>query len=97
LSKKRPAQECDECGLGSRLGEEVHSTDCQKNKVAVIDHVRVNAYAVISRAVEDGIPGGYRRAFKHNDNPTEDQIFESIRDYVMNEICDVLQFGDEDE
>jgi hypothetical protein len=97
LSKKRPAQECDECGLGSRLGEEVHSTDCKKNKVVVIDHVRVNVYAVISRAVEDGVSSGYRRAHKHDDAPSEAHIINEIEQAVMNEICEVLQFGDEDE
>jgi hypothetical protein len=56
--------------------------------------VKFNGYAIISRAVEEGIPGGYRRAFKHNDNPSEDQIFESIREYVMMELCEVLSFGD---
>jgi hypothetical protein len=58
-----------------------------------LSNVTVDIYKVLSRAVEEGIPGGYRKAFKHTDTPSEEQIFGSIYDYVMMEICEVLQFG----
>jgi hypothetical protein len=54
----------------------------------------VDVYKVVSRAVEEGIPGGYRRAFKHTDTPTEEQIFDSIHSYVMNELSDIMLFND---
>lgn len=96
MSKKNPAQTCDECGLGSRLGEEVHSTGCKKNKVGIDLPLRFNAYAIISRAVADGVAYGVRRSRKHTDTPTEDHISTEVENAVMNELCDVLQFGNDE-
>jgi hypothetical protein len=61
------------------------------------DSVRINAYVVIQRAVEEGIAYGYMRAHKHTDSPSEDIIKTDIENAVMNEICDVLIFDNEDE
>jgi hypothetical protein len=58
------------------------------------DSVRINAYAVISRAVEDGIAYGYTRAHKHTDSPGEDLMKREIENAVMNEICEVLLFDE---
>ena len=54
--------------------------------------VRVNLYEIISRAVEDGILTGYKRAFKHTNTPHEDSIIEHIRSEIMNNLCEVLEF-----
>lgn len=62
-------------------------------KIGVETPIKVNAYAVIQRAVEEGVAYGYHRSFKHNDNPSEAQIVDEIEEAVMNEICEVLQFG----
>ena len=36
--------------------------------------------------MENGIALGYRRAFKHNDTPTEEQIVEQIHQSIMHEL-----------
>ena len=41
---------------------------------------------VLEMCIENGLSYGYRRAFKHNDDPTEDQITQAIKDAVMHEI-----------
>jgi len=57
-----------------------------------------NEYAILSRAVEDGIRYGYRRCFKHRVEPMTDsdadveQAVEEIERAVMNEVCEVWRF-----
>jgi hypothetical protein len=58
--------------------------------------IRINVYKVISRAVEEGVTYGYHRSFKHTDNPSEAHVVEQIERAVMNELCDVLQFGNDE-
>lgn len=50
-------------------------------------------YKLIERCVEDGVAYGYQRAFKHNDNPSEDSIRDAIVDAVMIEICEWFDFS----
>ena len=57
--------------------------------------MRVRAYDVLSRAVEEGVAYGWRRAHKHTDAPGEDTIKEQILQGVLNEICEVFAFDDE--
>ena len=52
-----------------------------------------NYYAIISRAVEEGVDSGYRRAYKHNDSPEEDTIKDEIHSAVINALTEVLQFA----
>lgn len=52
--------------------------------------VRLNVYAVIDDAVEIGIAHGLRRAYKHTDAPTDDQIIETIRRAVMETLDEVI-------
>lgn len=66
----------------------------KKAKQPVHQHVRVNAYAVMSRAVEDGIAYGYRRAHKHTDTPSEEMIKENIYHGVMEAITEVFNIED---
>jgi hypothetical protein len=54
--------------------------------------IRVNAYAVISRAVEEGVAYGYMRAHKHVDSPTEAHLTSEVTDAVMGALCGVLDF-----
>ncbi len=63
-------------------------------RVAVDAGVRVDAYAIVTRAVEEGVAVGYRRAHKHDDKPAEDLIREKVYDAVMESLCEVLRFGD---
>lgn len=54
-------------------------------------------YKVLEMAVQDGVAIGYRRAFKHNDNPDEDAIIDKIQQEVMNQICEWFKFEDNPE
>lgn len=58
-------------------------------------HVRINAYKVIDDAIDRAIRYGYHRAHKHQDNPSEDRMIEEVHRAVMNELCEILKFGDE--
>jgi len=51
---------------------------------------------ILEMAIEQGVRRGYRRAFKHIDNPTEESIFEHIEECVMGEIYEYFTF-EEDE
>jgi hypothetical protein len=65
-------------------------------KVQVKPYIRINAYEIVSRAVEDGVAYGYNRAHKHTDKPTEDSLKAEIENAVMNELSEVLIYGDEE-
>ena len=45
--------------------------------------------------IENGVTIGYRRAFKHTDNPTEEQIFGNIREAIVNELYEWFIFETE--
>ena len=57
--------------------------------------VKINAYEVISRAVEEGVGYGLMRAYKHTDKPSKDNIQTEIENAVMSSLCEVLKFGEE--
>ena len=57
--------------------------------------MKVKLHGIIERAIEEGIELGYRRAFKHTDKPSEEQIVESISRAVMFNIDEVMSFDDE--
>ena len=56
--------------------------------------VRINAYEVVSRAVEEGTRAGLYRARKYVDNPTEAQTADAVYEAVMHALCEVLRFED---
>lgn len=56
------------------------------------DTVKLNAYAVISDAVDRGVTTGYRRSHKHTDTPGEHGITDAIYSAIMAELCEVLKF-----
>jgi len=56
--------------------------------------VRIDAYAVISRAVEEGIEYGWNRAHKHTDKPSKDLILTEMENAIMNSLSEVLQYGE---
>jgi len=53
--------------------------------------IRFNSYAIVERAVSEGIAHGYRRAHKHVDNPSESSVQHSIEMAVMNALSEVLK------
>ena len=52
----------------------------------------IDAHRVVSDTIESSILAGYRKAFKHTDTPSEDAITESIHNYVMNDLCDLIDW-----
>lgn len=61
-------------------------------KTKVGTTIRVDAYGMIARAVEEGVLVGWNRAHKHTDNPEPDQIQECIKDAVLSDLCEFLHF-----
>jgi hypothetical protein len=53
-------------------------------------------YNILTRAIEEGMNSGFRRAYKHTDAPNEEQIKENIMREIMNNICEVFSFDDEE-
>jgi hypothetical protein len=65
-------------------------------KLPVVGGMQVRTYAVLTRAVEEGISHGWRRAHKHAESPSPEVIQEAICTAVLGEICDVFRFTDEE-
>lgn len=60
--------------------------------------MKANEYKLMEDCVERGINAGYQKAFKHSDNPPEEEIKQQINHYIMLEICEYFTFNNiEDE
>lgn len=57
--------------------------------------VKINAYEVMARAVEEGVSYGTRRAFKHTDTPSLELIEQEVQLAVLNSLCEVFGFDTE--
>ena len=57
--------------------------------------MKVKTYAVIDRAVIDGVNYGWNRAHKHTNSPSEDEIKQQMMLAVMQEICEWFDFEPE--
>jgi len=60
-------------------------------------NVKINAYRVIDDAIDRAVRYGYNRAHKYADNPSEDLTIQEIHRAVMNELCEILNFDNENE
>ena len=49
---------------------------------------------LIDRCIENGAARGWRIAHKHNENPTEESVKESIREAIWNELYEAFEFDD---
>ena len=56
--------------------------------------IRVDAYRVVSDAVEAGALRGVRRAFKHG-TPTQETIAAEVENAVMSSLCEYLKFPED--
>jgi hypothetical protein len=65
-------------------------------KRAINSSVRIDAYKVIDEAVDKGTRYGYRRAHTYVDQPSEDLMIEEIHRAIMNELCEILRFDEEE-
>ena len=68
-------------------------TRLSRRKPRVAGSIRVDAYAIVSRAVEEGVAYGWNRAHKHTDTPDEQAIHAAITDAVLGTLCEVLLFA----
>ena len=50
---------------------------------------------ILELAIENGVRRGYMRAHKYVENPTEEQIMDSIEEHVMSSIYEFFNFDDE--
>lgn len=63
-------------------------------RASVNARVRLKAYPIVQRAVEEGAAYGVNRAFKHTDAPTREGIVEAVVMAVMGDLCEVMDFDD---
>lgn len=64
-------------------------------KLPVKRGLRVRAFDVLARAIEEGAEHGWNRAHKHTDKPDEFAVREAVTTAVMDAICEVFDFEDE--
>ena len=50
---------------------------------------------ILDQAISEGVKIGYMRAFKHNENPSEEIICETIEDCVMGSLYEYFDFPEE--
>jgi archaeosine-15-forming tRNA-guanine transglycosylase len=47
---------------------------------------------ILEQALEEGVKRGYRRAFKHIEDPTEESICQHIEEQVMSSLYEYFDF-----
>ena len=55
----------------------------------------VRVYALMERAVEDGVRVGWSRAHKHEDDPEPETVRMAVADAVLNELCEWFSFPED--
>ena len=50
---------------------------------------------ILEQALEEGVKRGYRRAFKHIEDPTEESICQHIEEQVMSSLYEYFDFNEE--
>ena len=55
-------------------------------------NIKLSPYEMVRDAIQAGVTCGLRRAYKHVENPSDEQIVEAITQAVMTDLCDVLDF-----
>jgi len=58
--------------------------------------MKAKTRVILEMAIEAGVARGYRRAFKHVENPEEHTILHSIEECVMSEIYEYFTFDEEE-
>jgi hypothetical protein len=68
----------------------------KRTKRTVTGGMRMRAYDVLRRAIEEGVEYGWRRAHKHTDAPDEETIKDQIVTGILNEVCEYFDFDGEE-
>jgi hypothetical protein len=50
---------------------------------------------ILDQAIEEGVKRGYRKAFKHIEDPTEESICQHIEEQVMSSLYEYFEFGED--
>lgn len=66
-----------------------------RTRQAVRGGMKVRAYDVLRRAIEEGVEYGWRRAHKHTDSPDAETIKDQVVTGILNEVCEYFDFNDE--
>lgn len=66
-------------------------------KIGIKHNISINTYAIISRAVEEGVEYGWNRAYKYTDKPSKEVIITAIEDAVMLNLSEILIYNAEGE
>ena len=57
--------------------------------------MKVKFRVILEQAINEGTRRGYRRAFKHNEDPSEEVICQTIEECVMSQIYEYFTFDEE--
>jgi hypothetical protein len=49
---------------------------------------------VLEMCIENGLSRGIRRAYKHTDEPSEEQMLDVMGQSIMEEICEWFEFDE---
>ena len=79
--------------MGADHAQRLELTNMSPTKQKVRGGFNVRAYPVLSRAIEEGVAYGWRRAHKHTEAPDDEAIRDHIVTAVLNEICEYFDFG----
>ena len=58
--------------------------------------MKAKVRVILEMAIEEGVRRGYSRAHKHNEDPSEEIICETIEECVMSAIYEYFTFETED-
>ncbi len=64
--------------------------DRDEAQVAPVAPMKLDTYAIMSRAVSEGIAYGMRRAYKHSNDPKLETIEAEVESAVMSALSDVI-------
>lgn len=54
--------------------------------------LKPNTYAILSDCIDRGISIGYKRSFKHDDDPSQETIEQEIHKAIMLEVREYFNF-----
>lgn len=89
-------------GNGEVFGKKLQSRLAGMVMMSVMDyftlaHPYLDVRKVMLRCVMDGASAGWRRAFEHSDDPSEDLVKDRVFDGIMLEITEYFSFPDASE
>ena len=57
--------------------------------------MKIKTYVVLTECIENGIEAGWKRAHKHDDNPSAEVIKRCIDDAISVQLGEYFDFSDE--